>query len=198
MKKFLLALFICCVCSYSYGQVTDNFDGNKLGWTEFVSDNGQAIVKDGKMHLESSISIKRDDSKPVMTHCYAPFDFNKDFQFKCKAYAKKIDENNTFGIAIDYKDDYNYTSFYITEKYVYFQRVKEGKVVGHFYQYLKLKDKKKATLDLEIKSTFQRIEFYVNNMKVAEVRYLKLESTGIGFFVLGKMNVDFDDIEIIQ
>lgn len=71
-------------------------------------------------------------------------------------------------------------------------------MVGRIRADIKLKSQKRAELSLKVKSTFQKLEFFINDMKALEARYLPLESTGIGFYVLGQQTIDFDNLEIIQ
>lgn len=201
MKKTLLFIAAMAATVLANAQFKDDFESNKMGWSEFVAKDGEATIKEGKLHLigKKEISPNPND-KPSFssTYCYAPFDFNKNFSIKAKVFAKKIDDENYFGFMFNYIDEYNFCAFIITEDYVFFHRYKEGRLVGLNRNGAKTKNLKKSDVNLEIKSTFNKVEFYINNVKVIEQKYIPMESTGIGFFVLGKGVADFDDLEITQ
>lgn len=192
MRKLLLAVAVLMLPFVANAQFKDTFDSNKLGWTEISSKNGEALIVDGKMHLEGK------DAPFLETHCYAPLDFKKDFEIKCDAFVKKISDNGEFGIILNYIDDGNFALFSITEGKAAYGRYKDRIRVGGFMQDVKLKSQKKADLNLQIKSSYQKLEFFINNMKALEVRYLPLESTGVGFYIRGQQTIDFDNLEIIQ
>ena len=203
MKKTLLFIAAMAATVLANAQFKDDFESNKMGWSEFIAKDGEATIKEGKLHLigkkEISSNISSND-KPSFssTYCYAPFDFNKNFSIKAKVFAKKIDDENNFGIMFNYIDEYNFCAFSITEDYVKFYRYKEGRLVGFNRNGAKTKNLKKNDVNLEIKSTFNKVEFYINNVKVIQQKYVPMESTGIGFYVLGKGVADFDDLEITQ
>lgn len=77
-------------------------------------------------------------------------------------------------------------------------KFQNNEMIGRISNRLKLVEKKKANLNLSIKSSYQKLQFYVNNMLAIEARYLPLESNGFGFYVLGEQIVDFDNVEFIQ
>ena len=89
-------------------------------------------------------------------------------------------------------------AFIITEGQATLIRFADYKLVGRIRANIKLKSQKKAELKLGVKSTYQKLEFFINDMKALECRYLPLESNGIGFYVLGQQTIDFDNLEIIQ
>lgn len=200
MKRNLLTLALLVLSVIAHAQFVDSFDTNKLGWTEISGSDGDAMIVEGKMHLEgkkSGISIFGSPSF-VETHCYAPFDYTKDFEIKCDAFVKKITDSSSFGIILDYIDEGNYIVFLITEKQAALLRFSEYKMVGRIRANIKLKAQKKANLKLGIKSSFQKLEFYINDMKSLECRYLPLHSNGLGFYVSGEQVVEFDELEIHQ
>lgn len=191
-RTLLLTVAIINMTFMVNAQIKDDFETNKLGWTEFSSNRSEAIITEGHMHLVS----KNDDA--AITVCYPALDFTRDFEIKCDVLAKKIDDDKSFGLLIDYFDEYNYTVFLVTEGMSMFQIVKENKIVGRIYAPIKLKEQKKATVELKIKSSYQKIEFFVNGMKALERRFLHMESNGIGLWAGGKQKIDFDNFEIIQ
>lgn len=192
MKRTILAILALSLTLVAKCQLVDDFETNKLGWTEYSSSRSEAIIVEGHMHLVS----KNDEE--AFTVCYPAFDVTKNFEIKCEVLAKKIDDDKKFGIVIDYLDDYNYVVFLVSEGYALFKSVKENKIVGRTYAPIKLKEQKKAVVELSIKSSYQKVEFYVNGMKALERRFLHMESNGIGFLAGGKQKIDFDNFKIIQ
>lgn len=206
MKKILLAILALVAVNLN-AQVKDSFESNKFGWTETSAKDGEAVIKDGKMHIigkkgnNAAMSLLfgiRTEPSFIETHCFPGYDVTKDFEIKCNASVKKITGENVLGIILDYVDSGNFIAFLVEEDRASLVRFKEGKYIGGITNDLKIKDKKKATLDLSVKSTFNKLEFFVNGMKAIESRYVKLTSTGLGFYVLGQHTVDFDNLEIIQ
>lgn len=191
MRNFVILLALL-VSSSVNAQLIDDFETNKLGWNEFSSSRSEAIITEGHMHLVS----KNDD--PAFTICYPALDVSKNFELKCDVLAKKIDDEKTFGIVIDYLDDYNFSAFVVTEGMAMFRQFKGNELVGRTYAPIKLKEQKKAVVELRIKCEYNKIEFYVNGMKALERRFLHMESNGVGVFAGGKQKIDFDNFEIVQ
>ena len=192
MKQIFISVIMLFVVQVANAQMKDDFETNKLGWTEYSSSKSEAIILDGHMHLVS----KNDDA--ALTVCYPALDVTRNFEIRCDVVAKKIDDDKTFGLVVNYFDDYNYTSFLVTEGLAWFKNVKGGKVEGQIYAPIKLKEQKKANVELRIKSSFQKIEFFVNGMKALERRFLHMESNGVALIAGGKQKVDFDNFEITQ
>lgn len=203
MKNLITILFVFVAMSANAQTFTDAFDSNTLGWTEVSSKSGEAIIQDGVMRIEGKIAggttlFGYKQPSFIETHCYAGFDVKKNFEIKCEVLAKKISEDGSFGIILDYIDDGNFLAFVISNKDAILMRLSNKELVGCITNKLKLVEKKKAKIDLSIKSTFQKIQFYVNGMMALEARYLPLESNGIGFYVYGEQVVDFDNLQIIR
>lgn len=206
MKKILLAILALVAVNLN-AQVKDSFESNKFGWTETSAKDGEAVIKDGKMHIvgkkgnNAAMNLLfgiRTEPSFIETHCFPGYDVTKDFEIKCEASVKKITGENVLGIMLDYVDDGNFIAFLVEEDKASLIRVKECRTIGSITNNLKIKDKKKTTLDLSVKSSFNKLEFFVNGMKAVESRYVKLTSTGLGFYVFGQHTVDFDNLEIIQ
>ena len=197
MKKLLVAILALTALTINAQTFKDTFDSNSMGWTEISLKKGEAIIRDGVMHM----AIKEEGQK-VETHCFSTLDVSKNFEIKCDAIAKKISDDGIFGIILDYIDDGNYTAFviYVYDKnyYASMQRYKEDRYIGGFSRQIKITEKRNAELNFSIKSTYQKLEFYVNDMKALEARFIPLTSNGFGFFVKGKQTVDFDNVEFIQ
>lgn len=156
---------------------------------------------EGKNALDNIWGINLGVSQ-VITSCYGPFDPRKNFIFKCEALAKKISNKGYFGIIFDYKDDSNYSAFYICKgdknAMVHYERAVEGKIVGTRTADIKLKQKRKAAFDFELRSSYDKVEFYCNDMLAMEVRYNPVMFCGIGFSIYGQQTVDFDNVQFIQ
>lgn len=175
----------------------DDFESNQYGWVERASKYGTAILRDGMLHMESK-------DKPLFSTCYAPFDTNKPFILQVEALAKKIDDDKSFGIVLDYEDDYNYICFYICEGEAKLEAYKENKLVGFKEEALKLKKGKKVGVEFEVEYNLNEIVFKVNGVhamtyrrRVAKDEYL-LGTSGIGFFARGGQVIDFDNLKIMQ
>ena len=204
MKKVIILFFALVALNANAQNYTDTFDSNTLGWTEESDKNYEAVIKEGVMHMSSkpgglagALLGKRDY---VETHCYAPLDVTKNFEIKCEAITKKSGILNIglFGIMLDYIDDGNFTAFLIGNDYAYLVRYYNNQIIGRISNSIKITDKKQASFDIAIKSTYQKLEFFINNMRAIEARYLPLQSNGFGFYVNGDMTVDFDNVEFIQ
>ncbi len=210
MKKVFILVAVVMIATVAQAQQKDTFDDNIWGWTEISGDDGEALIKSGVMHIEGKKSGGKSffsamtgiggtkEPSFIETHCYAPFDVTRDFEISCNASVKKITDSNIFGIIIDYMDEGNFVVFSLCEGQATCVRYKDFNIVGRIRQDVKLNKQKNADVKLAVKSTLNKVEFYVNDMKALEVRYLELISNGIGFYVFGKQTVDFDDVEIIQ
>ena len=206
MKRIIIICSLL-ICAAANAQNVETFDSNKFGWLESVEKDGSAIITEGVMRLEGKNalndvwSLKSDESQ-VVTSCYAPFDPQKNFTFKCDAIAKKINDKGYFGLIFDYMDNYNYSAFYIFKgdknAMVMYHRVKDNEIIGYRLADLKLKEKKNAAFAFELRSSFDRVEFYCNDMKAMEVRYNPIQYCGVGFGVFGQQSVDFDNVQFIQ
>lgn len=200
MKQVLfIALFALVALSANAQSFKDTFDSNTLGWTERSGSDGEAVIKDGVMHLQG----KKDggifsNTSNIKSTAYTSFDPQKNFEIKCKAIVKKINEKNPVGIIINYLDDYNYMSFAVDEKSAYFFEFSEGQIVSYRVNDMSLKGKRNEELTFQIRNTYNKVEFIVNNITAIELRYREIISNGIGFTVVGAQTADFDDLEIIQ
>lgn len=206
MKRFFTICVLLICVAITNAQNIETFDSNKFGWLESVEKNGSAIITEGVMRLECKAALNLFTLTPgisqVITSCYAPFDPKKNFTFKCTATTKKINRMGCFGIIFDYMDNYNYSAFYISKgdknAVVLYQRVVENRVVGQRISDIKLTSKKNLEFNFELISSFDKLDFYCNDMKVMEVRYNPINYSGIGFGVYGQQTVDFDNVEFIQ
>ena len=204
MKRVILFTVLASIVTIVKAQqITDSFDTNSLGWTEISGKDGEALIVEGKMKMEGKkelVSFWHPNREPswIETHCYAPIDVNKNFNIKCDTYLRKIDDNGFFGIMLDYIDEGNFICFMVQDEQAYLLRYRDYVLVGRMRRNVKFKDKKKADVKLEIKSTFNKMEFIIDGMTALDVRFIKLTSNGVGFVVYGKQKAEFDNFEIIQ
>ncbi len=207
MKRIIIICSLLICAATTHAQIIETFDSNTFGWIESVEKDGSAIIVEGVMRLEGKNALNdtwllKPGISQVMTSCYAPFDPQKNFTFKCDAIAKKISDKGFFGLVFDYMDNYNYSAFYICKgdknAKVLYERVERGELIGRRTVDLKLKQKKNATFAFELKSAFDRLEFYCNGMKAIEVRYNPIDYCGVGFVVYGQQTIDFDNVQFIQ
>jgi hypothetical protein len=56
MKKLLVALFALGTLTANAQTFKDTFDSNSMGWTEISGKDGEAVIKEGVMHLEGKKS----------------------------------------------------------------------------------------------------------------------------------------------
>lgn len=198
MKRFIIVLFVALSAHIvSFSQVMeDDFESNQYNWSELSSSRGIALIKDGVMHLESK-------AKNVLSTCYAPFDVNKPFVLDVEALAKKIDNNNVFGILLDYEDEQNFILFYISDEEAKLEVWKENKIVGYKEESLKLRKGKKVGIEFEIEYNLNELIFKVNGIRAMAYRRriakddFLLGTSGIGFFAR-KGTIDFDNLKITQ
>lgn len=198
--KHLLSLItfifaICCNCSAQV--MEDDFETNQFSWNETVGKRGQAVIKDGVLHMETS-------KEKLLCTTYGPFDVSKPFVMSCDAYVKKIDDDKIFGIVLDYEDENNFMCFYINEGESRLEILKDGHLTGIKYAKINLESGKKKEVKFEVEYTLNEIIFTVNGMKALSYRRrvsngdFILGTSGIGFFVRFGAFVDFDNLKVIQ
>jgi hypothetical protein len=206
MKKksiISIAVIFSSVMVFAQTQM-ENFESNSWGWTETSSKDGEAIIKDGVFHLEGKkagvIGLWGVASEPsfIETHCFAGFDPSKNFEIKCTAVVKKISDNGSFGLILDYLDEGNFIVFIVQYEEAWLLRYKDYTLVGRIRNTVKQKDKSKVSIDISIISTYQKLQFFIDGMKAIEARYLPIITNGFGFYVGGSQIVDFDNVEIRQ
>lgn len=95
-------------------------------------------------------------------------------------------------------DEYNFKAFVIDNKIAYYYSFVDNNLVGYKANILKIEDNKKTDLKLKIKSTYNKVEFFVNDMLAIDIRFLELISNGFGFCIFGAQLADFDNLTIKQ
>jgi len=193
MRNIVLFFALSLLTMPLFGQYSDDFESNRLGWNEVAYKNRSAIIQNGKMHLES-----KSDTATVLITAYAPVDPDLDFEMKCDAAVSKIEDGKYFGMVLDYKDDMNYTRFLLTADRVMAERYVEGRKTGSRHDNLKkFKSPKGATAVLAVRKKGDSMSLYVNDVKTIEVPW-PATNRGFGFCLIGKQAIDFDNLEIIQ
>lgn len=198
--KRILSIILAFVSINVFAQtITEDFESNSLGWNESVGKKGEAIIKDGALHLSAGAGLE--GGRSFIATCYLPIDSSKNFSIKATCTNTKInDEDHGICLIINYMDDYNYDEFIITKELAIYKRWIDGKPVGFRQSQIKV-DKKSKDHIIEIISTLNKLEFIVDNMKCLELRYAPLHYSGFGVGVWaadGKQVADIDQIEIIQ
>lgn len=201
MKKITLLAILFVSSIVAFGQTKETFDSNSWGWTEYSGDKGEAIIMNGVLHLESKrdkLNDIKDIVNGICSTAYAPIDPQKGFKMTCEATVEKVDYEKTFGIVLDYKDDWNCIILLIRRDNAQFFRLREGKVVSYTERQFKLGKQKKAALDISVKYIDGNLELRVNDINAfgTEIRNVIIESNGIGFFAFGKVEVDFDNVTV--
>lgn len=198
MKKVILFIF-CAMALVANAQMTETFDSNSWGWTEYSGNEGDAVIKDGVLHLESK-KDKANDVQDVLdgicSVAYVPVDPTKGFKLNCEAFMDKVDYDKSFGIVLDYEDDWNCIILLVKRDNAYFYRIKDGKVTRYMRSQFKLGKQKKASLDINVKYIDGQLELRVNDIQALKARVSDINSNGIGFFAFGKVKVDFDNVTI--
>lgn len=203
MKKIALLIVMFVSSLFAFGQAEETFDSNTWGWTEYSGDKGDAIIINGVLHLESKrdkLNEIQDIINGVCSTAYAPIDPQKGFKLTCEATVEKVDYEKTFGIVLDYKDDWNCIILLVRRDNARYYRVREGKVVSYADRQFKLGKQKKAALDISVKYVDGNLELRVNDINAfgTEIRNVGIETNGIGFFAFGKVKVDFDNVTVSE
>ena len=195
MKKIFVVLLFCMSLSAFAQTLKIDFETNDLGWNEYSGKRGEAIIKDGVLHISSQ------KAGLMSATTYLPIDPQKNFELRAKFLNTKLnDDERGIAVILNYKDDYNLDYFYITNETAVYNRIIDNEVVGFRYAQVKM-DKKLKDHDLTVKSTFGKLEFIVDAMKCLEVRCAPLQYTGFGLGVYsgdGNQVADIDELVIIQ
>lgn len=197
MKRLIFAsLFLLSFLTQAQTIIRDDFDSNSLGWNEFAGKKYSAIIQDGVLHLET-----REGAPTAIASCYSIIDPQKSFEIKMGLVKTKIDdEERGIGIVLNYLDDYNFDVFYMSKEKAFYKRFVEGKLFGFRCGDVKI-DKKLRDHELIVKSAFDKLEFFINNVKALEIQHAPLLYPGFGVSVWaddGKQVADVDYIEFKQ
>jgi len=193
----------------------ETFDDNSLGWTEtdFNSNIGSAIVKDGVLTIKS----KGEDSTGAFflealtgssegargntffeTHCYAPLDVKKPFEVTADVKINKLSYDKFCGFMFNYRDTGNFYCFTFDDKTVEFTRFFENRLIGKITQSIRWADKKKVDQVWKLVSDGEAISFLVDGQQIMKVKFMPLDYSGIGFFTFGKQTLIVDEMTFTQ
>lgn len=184
--------------------IIEDFETNHLGWTETTSDEGEAVIRDGVLHLSGK---KRDHfdfygykskGSQMISSCYPGIDVSKNFEVRAKIVAKTVNEKDSFGVIFNYLDDYNYNVLVIDRKTAVLLRIEKNEIIGYRVTDLKATSRRNAEYNLKIKSTYQDLEFYNNDVQVLRVRHLPMQYSGFGIYINGLQTIDVEEVEFIQ
>lgn len=198
---------LLCVVAVSFtgkAQLKDTFDNNSWQWKEYATDNAKAHVIDGVLRIETKMKDKNSSLRQVLdkiveynsSYAYLPLDPSKGFTVSCEALVDKINDEKLFGLILDYKDDMNCMVFVLTEDWAFLYKLQEGKIVSKNKNQFKLPKQKKARVNIEVQYYSGELIFRVNDIQALKCKFIKLDSSGFGFFAFGDMKVEFDNVEI--
>ncbi len=130
-----------------------------------------------------------------MVSCYVPIDISSPFKIKAKfkdtrfAFSALVPGAVVgLGFALNYLDDDNYCAFMLGKDFVEFQRVSEGKTVGHRRGQVKT-SYKDTDYEIDIIYKENRLILEINGVHIIEA-YCVLEYNGFAIAVNGSAKVD--------
>lgn len=202
MKKlFLILLAMVSIAVSVAAELKETFDSNSWGWTEQSRDEGKVYIVDGvlRFQIDADGVVKPEDyADKFSSHAYLPIDPKKGFTITCDAVANKISDDKYFGVMLDYHDDMNYMAFVMKENWANLVRIKEGRQSGGLKGQLHLPKQKKAKIDIKIEYQSGDLKIRVNDMPAIDARDVRIDYNGFGFFAVGDIKVDFDNVEIVD
>ena len=134
----------------------------------------------------------------MISSCYPGIDVSKNFEVRAKIVAKTVNEKDSFGVIFNYLDDYNYNVLVIDRKTAVLLRIEKNEIIGYRVTDLKATSRRNAEYNLKIKSTYQDLEFYNNDVQVLRVRHLPMQYSGFGIYINGLQTIDVEEVEFIQ
>lgn len=202
MKKlFLILLAMVSIAISGAAELKDTFDSNSWGWTEQFTDEGKVYIVDGvlRFQIDTEGVVKPEEvAEKFSSHAYLPIDPQKGFTITCDAVANKISDDKYFGVILDYHDDMNFMAFYMKKNWAYLYKITEGKRTHRWKGQLHLPKQKKAKLDIKIEYQSRDLKIRVNDMPAIDARNVIIDYNGFGFFAVGDVKVDFDNVEIVD
>lgn len=202
MKKlFLILLAMVSIAISGAAELKETFDSNSWGWTERVMDEYKVYIVDGvlRFQIDTEGVVKPEDfAEKFSSHAYLPIDPQKGFTITCDAVVNKISDDKYFGVMLDYHDDMNFMAFVMTKNWAVFYKIAEGRIVKRLKEQLHLPKQKKAKIDIQIEYQIGDLKIRVNDMPAIDVRDIDINYNGFGFFAVGDIKVDFDNVEIVD
>jgi hypothetical protein len=195
--------------------VEETFDNNELGWTENSKpDLGECIIMDGEFKFDSKINscfIGQLSKRPSLLTSEAemPIDPNLGFEISADISFDHVRSflgipmdnlNMTSGFLLEYDDDFNFIAVAVNESYCFILFYVNGELTRYKYSAVKMKniDKNKVLANLKIVYRNYKLTVLVDNVEMAELRKVNIESPSIALFATGKRQVNFDNVIISQ
>ena len=202
MKKiFLILLVIVSIAKSGEAQLKETFDSNSWGWTEQAMDEYKVYIVDGvlRFQIDTEGVVKPEEvAEKFSSHAYLPIDPQKGFTITCDAVANKISDDKYFGVILDYHDDMNFMAFYMKKNWAYLYKIEKGRRANQWKGQLHLPKQKNAKLDIKIEYQSRDLKIRVNDMPAIDARDIDINYNGFGFFAVGDVKVDFDNVEIVD
>lgn len=202
MKKlFLILLAMVSIAVSEAAELKETFDSNSWGWTEQSRDEGKVYIVDGvlRFQIDTDTGAKFEEiAENFSSHAYLPIDPKKGFTITCDAVVNKISDDKYFGVMLDYHDDMNFIAFFMKKNWAYLYKIEKGQWVNKWKGQLHLPKQKKAKLDIKIEYQNRDLKIRVNDMPAIDARDIDINYNGFGFFAVGDIKVDFDNVEIVD
>ena len=170
----------------------DDFSSDK-GWQtfEFKKQGKAEYTKDGKFLMKS------EEGYYYISKCKTNLNANKNFTISVEAESKSgLKEDSYFGIVFNYLDDYNYMRFVVEQGFAYFMEVKQNEIVR--WEKDIIKNTKAKVFELQLKKSGNTLFFVINDEEALEIERVDIVTNKIGLCVLGKTQVAFDNVKIMQ
>lgn len=84
------------------------------------------------------------------------------------------------------------------KNWAYLYKIEKGQWVNKWKGQLHLPKQKKAKLDIKIEYQSRDLKIRVNDMPAIDARDIDINYNGFGFFAVGDIKVDFDNVEIVD
>ena len=202
MKKILLAVFVLATASVQAQYVKATFEENSLGWTEISDKKGEAVIKEGVLHLEAHNARGVHEkwySQPIRieSHCFSTLDVSENFEIKVDMTAGRSGRGY-IGLMLDYEDSSNFLAFIFNKRSAFLLRFVNGSSRAIAYSPMNLKYDYGDKVSVSVKNTYKEVQFYVDNIQAVKVRNYPLSHSGFGLFVWDQQIVDVNSVEFIQ
>ena len=173
----------------------DDFSSDK-GWQtfEFKREGKAEYTKDEKFLLKCELE---GINHGYISKCKTTLNASKNFIIKVDAESRSgLKDDSYFGIVFNYLDSKNYMCFVVEKGFAYFIEFKQGDLVR--YDYDIVKKTKAKTFELQLKKIGNTVTFIINDEDALEIEKVDVITNKIGLCVLGKTQVAFDNMKILQ
>ena len=197
MKKiFYMVIMTIAASLMASAQTTvvwqDDFTSDK-GWQifEYKKQGAAEYTKDGKLMLKS------EEDYYFISKCKTNLNANKNFLITVDAESKSgLKDDSYFGIVFNYLDGKNHMRLVVEKGYAYFVEIKNGEIVRQDWDVIK--NTKAKIFNLQLKKTGNTVIFSVNDEEALEIEKIDVVTSKIGLCVIGKTQVAFDNMKILQ